>query len=138
MADWLTSEQRSRNMSAIRSRGTRPEERLGELLRKTLPRRRVVEHPDLPGKPDYYLPGLKLAIFADGCFWHGCPKHGHVPEDNRGYWEPKLTRNRARDRAAVRQLRRQGIRALRVWEHDLRKETGPARRHLLRAVIALR
>lgn len=122
-------------MAAIRSNGTSPERRLGELLKSLFPRRKIVERPmELPGRPDYYLPGLKLAVFADGCFWHGCPKHGHVPEDNRTYWEPKLLRNHARDRAATRELRRQGIRALRVWEHDLRKENGAVRRRLLRAV----
>lgn len=124
MADWLTPEQRSRNMAAIRSSGTSPEERLGASLRLRFPRRKIIERPrDLPGKPDFYVPGLRLAIFADGCFWHGCPVHGRMPEDNRDYWEPKLARNKARDREAVRALRRSGIRPVRLWEHELRKST---------------
>lgn len=122
MADWMTSEQRSRNMSAIRSKGTSPERRLREVLRDELPRRKVVEHPPLPGTPDYYLPGLRTAIFVDGCFFHLCPKHGHVPEDNAEYWGPKLAGNRARDRRASRALRASGIRVVRVWEHELRAQ----------------
>ena len=67
-------------MAAIRSAGTSPERRLRAALRTMFPRRRIVERPDdLPGRPDFYLPGLKLAIFADGCFWHRCPTHGRVP-----------------------------------------------------------
>jgi len=124
MADWLTREQRARNMAAIRSSGTTPERRLGVALKTLFPRRRIVERsPKLPGRPDFYLPGLKLAIFADGCFWHSCPEHGRVPGDNRDYWEPKLARNAARDREAGRALRRLGIRPVRLWGHELRVKT---------------
>lgn len=135
MADWLTAEQRSRNMAAIRSRGTKPELMMAEMLASLFPRRKVIEHPDLPGRPDFLLPGLKLAVFADGCFWHGCPKHGRRPEDNRDYWGPKLDRNRKRDRQSVRKLRAAGLKAVRVWEHELREET-LARRKLRRAASA--
>ena len=111
-------------MASIRSSGTTPERRLGAALRALYPRRRIIEGAkDLPGRPDYYLPGLKLAVFADGCFWHCCPKHGRVPGDNADYWGPKLARNAKRDREAVRELRRQGIRPVRLWEHDLRVRT---------------
>lgn len=138
MPDWLTKEQRSRNMSAIRSGGTRPERMLGELLRETFPRRKIVERSaDLPGKPDFYLPGLRLAIFADGCFWHGCPAHGRTPGDNATYWGPKLARNKQRDRDATRRLRQSGIAAVRVWEHDLKGDGAAARRRLRRAATML-
>jgi DNA mismatch endonuclease (patch repair protein) len=120
MTDWLTIEQRSRNMSAIRSSGTLPERRLAAALRFLFPRRRVVHHPDLPGRPDFYLPGLRLALFADGCFWHGCPTHGRTPDCNLAYWRPKLERNAARDRSVMLELRRMGIRPLRLWDHELR------------------
>lgn len=124
MPDWLTPEQRSRNMAAIRSSGTSPEDRLLAALRVAFPRRKVVEGPrEVPGRPDFYLPGLRLAIFADGCFWHGCPEHGRTPDDNRSYWEPKLARNRARDLEVDRALRQAGIRPVRLWEHELKKNT---------------
>ena len=60
MPDWLTKEQRSRNMAAIRSQGTKPEARLGLALRSAFPRRKIVERPLLPGRPDFYMPGLRL------------------------------------------------------------------------------
>jgi DNA mismatch endonuclease (patch repair protein) len=122
-------------MSRIRSRSTKPEERLGVLVREVFPRRRVVQHAtDLPGKPDYFLPGLKLAIFADGCFWHSCPQHGRAPDDNADYWGPKLARNRERDHIARRELRRLGIRVVRFWEHELKRDVmHAARRKLARS-----
>ncbi len=113
MPDWLTAEQRSRNMAAIRPSGTSPEARLSAALKLTFSRRKIVERAlELPGKPDFYFPGFRLAIFADGCFWHGCPEHGRMPDDNRSYWEPKLARNQARDREADGALRKAGIRPL--------------------------
>ena len=123
MPDWLTKEQRSRNMAAIRSQGTKPEARLGLALRSAFPRRKIVERPLLPGRPDFYMPGLRLAVFADGCFWHGCPKHGRTPGDNAEYWEPKLARNIARAREVRRQLKLSRISSVRLWEHDLEPNT---------------
>jgi DNA mismatch endonuclease (patch repair protein) len=130
MTDWLTPEQRKKNMAAIRSSGTSPEARLGRALGELFPRHRVVMHDaELPGRPDFYLPGLRLAIFADGCFWHGCPEHGRIPDDNRAYWAPKLLRNVQRDKEASRTLRRKGIRVMRIWEHELRTKTIDAAVH---------
>lgn len=126
MADWLTQEQRSRNMAAIRSTGTKPEERLGFLLKSMFPRHKIVGHPTAMGKPDYLIPSLRLMVFADGCYWHGCPKHGRVPEDNRDYWAPKLERNRKRDRRVTRELRGQGYVVVRVWDHDLKGDMNAA------------
>jgi len=135
MADWLTKEQRSFNMSSIRSKGTGPEGRLGELLRLMFPRHKIVVHPEgLVGKPDYLLPGLRLVAFADGCFWHGCPKHGRRPEDNSEYWGPKLERNRSRDRRVARDLRDQGFVVVRLWDHELRGPMREARSKVRRAL----
>lgn len=75
----------------------------------------------LPGKPDFVFPTRKLAVFVDGCFWHGCPRHATRPKTNAAFWLAKLARNRARDRAVGRLLRRRGWRVLRVWEHALRR-----------------
>ena len=61
--------------------------------------------------------GRRVAVFIDGCFWHGCPRHGTSPRHNRWYWGPKLARNRARDRASTRALRASGWTVLRIWEH---------------------
>ena len=84
---------------------------------------------------DFLLPSLKLVTFADGCFWHGCSKHGRVPEDNSDYWGPKLERNKARDRRVARELRASGYMVVRIWDHELRDGMVPAR-HKIRRVIA--
>lgn len=125
MGDWLSPEQRSRNMSAIRASGTKPEVALGRAIKTALPRRRIVSKADLPGRPDFFLPAIRMAVFADGCFWHGCPAHGRRPADNADYWVPKLKRNRRRDRLVTQDLRELGVVVVRVWEHDLKRDVGP-------------
>jgi DNA mismatch endonuclease (patch repair protein) len=75
----------------------------------------------LPGKPDFVFPSLKTAIFVDGCFWHGCPKHGNSPKTKTSYWLAKITGNKARDRRVNRLLRAKGWAVVRVWEHELAK-----------------
>lgn len=70
-------------------------------------------------RPDFVFPKLRVAVFIDGCFWHGCPLHGTKPANNRAFWRRKLARNRARDRLVDRLLRAQGWRVVRVWEHEL-------------------
>ena len=75
-------------------------------------------------RPDFVFPKLRLAVFVDGCFWHGCPKHCNMPANNRAFWMKKLTGNQTRDRLVTRTLRKNGWRVVRIWEHELRK---PAR-----------
>ena len=133
MTDVLSPKQRSHNMRQIRSAGTTPELHLREIIREVFPRRKIVERPDLPGRPDFFLPGLGLALFADGCFWHRCPKHGRIPESNRDYWVPKLERNRTRGREVLRALHLRGLRTVRVWEHELKGSRADARRKVRRA-----
>lgn len=73
------------------------------------------------GKPDFVFRGESLAVFVDGCFWHGCPKpkHAPLPKTRTDWWAAKLSRNKARDQEVTRTLRRQGWRVIRVWECDL-------------------
>jgi DNA mismatch endonuclease (patch repair protein) len=119
--DIWTPEKRSEVMSANRSTGTKPELELQIIVRRALPRWKVQNHPtSLVGRPDLYLPSLRLAIFVEGCFWHACPQHGTVPKSNIDYWGPKLKANVVRDRRVERQLRRQGLSVWHVWEHDFR------------------
>lgn len=138
MADIYTAKKRSQIMSRIRSTGTKPEERLLQLVRQVLRRRKIVPHTRVHGvRVDAYVPGLKAAIFCDGCFYHQCPRHGHIPKSNVGYWAPKLRRNSRRDNAYRRRLRAHGIAAWRFWEHDLRKSCiDRALRRLGRLVVA--
>ena len=135
MPDMFPPEKRREIMARIRSFGMRPERRLGELLREELPGEEIVERPPgLPGRPDFYLPRLRLAVFADGCFFHGCPRHLRMPASNQDYWRRKIQRNRERDRRTRRELRRLGIRVVRVWEHELKGSAAAARRKIRRAL----
>jgi len=107
-------------MSRIRGRGNKDTEvALAKLLRaaRILGWRR---HVALPGRPDFTFQTQRIVIFVDGCFWHGCPKHSNMPVNNREFWMRKLTGNKTRDRLVTRELRKQGWRVIRVWEHDLR------------------
>jgi DNA mismatch endonuclease (patch repair protein) len=118
--DVFTKKKRSQVMAAIRSRGNKATElKLASILRAagiTGWRR----HRPLPGHPDFIFRHARLAVFVDGCFWHGCRWHCRMPRDNRRYWQTKITRNALRDQATSKLLRRAGWRVLRVWEHSLR------------------
>ena len=90
-------------------------------LRRELHRRGLryrVNHPTLPGRPDIAFTRVKIAVFVDGCFWHSCPAHGTVPRNNRDWWQAKLDRNVARDRAKDSALDDLGWTVLHVWEHE--------------------
>jgi DNA mismatch endonuclease (patch repair protein) len=73
------------------------------------------------GSPDFYFPVEQLAVFADGCFWHGCKACGHVPAKNRPFWKAKIDSNRRRDTRTTVVLRRSGVSVLRIWEHEVRQ-----------------
>jgi len=119
MSDVFTKAKRSEVMSRIRGHGNKDTE---IALAKLLRRNRIVgwrRNLSVFGRPDFIFPKHKLAIFVDGCFWHGCPKHGTQPKGNRAFWKNKFVRNMARDRLVTRTLRAQGWQVLRIWEHEL-------------------
>lgn len=72
--------------------------------------------------PDFVFPKRRLAVFVDGCFWHGCPQHETKPRHNAAFWRRKFARNKARDRLVTRTLRKNGWRVLRIWEHELARK----------------
>lgn len=118
MTDVLTPEQRRLNMSRIRGRDTKPE----LLLRKALWARRVRgyrKHPNVPGRPDLAFIGKRVAVFVDGCFWHGCPIHATSPQANADFWEKKLKANVERDVTVTSMLKSDGWTVLRFWEHEI-------------------
>jgi DNA mismatch endonuclease (patch repair protein) len=125
MTDVFTRTKRSEVMSRIRGRGNLSTEmRMIALMRehgiKGWRRNRR-----LPGRPDFVFPAEKIAVFVDGCFWHGCPVHYREPASSSGFWRTKVSTNRRRDRRVNRKLRANGWRVIRVWEHDLtRKSSG--------------
>jgi len=79
----------------------------------------------LPGKPDFVFSRERLAVFVDGCFWHGCPTHATWPKHNAAFWRAKILGNRRRDRAVTRELKQAGWRVLRIWEHALTRKNLP-------------
>jgi DNA mismatch endonuclease (patch repair protein) len=117
MTDVLTKKQRSYCMSQIRSSNTKPELKIKRLMKSL----GFSYQPNgIIGKPDFADRTKKIAVFIDGCFWHGCPKHFRKPKSNRAYWLPKIKRNKARDLKYSAALRRAGWKVLRVWEHELK------------------
>jgi DNA mismatch endonuclease (patch repair protein) len=123
MSDVFTKAKRSEVMSRIRSRGNKDTELA---LAKLLRRNKITgwrRNQKIFGKPDFIFKQARLAIFVDGCFWHGCPQHGTHPAGNRSFWKKKFARNIARDRLVNGTLRRAGWRVLRIWEHALRQAT---------------
>jgi len=112
---------RSARMALIRSKGNKATElRLAAILRAagiTGWRR----HARISGRPDFVFFKARIAVFVDGCFWHGCRWHCRRPKSGSAYWEPKITRNKGRDREVVAQLRRSGWRVYRIWEHSLKQ-----------------
>lgn len=138
MADTLTKKQRSRLMSRIRSSGTKPEKILRRMMEELSGISISRNVRSLPGTPDLYLPGLSLAVFTDGCFWHRCPIHGRMPKSRTRFWRAKLSRNVERDRESRAALRGMGITVWSVWEHDLKPEAlSRTRRNLRRRVKRL-
>lgn len=120
--DRVSAKIRSRMMSRIRGRGNKETE---EALAKLLRQHRIKgwrRHQPVFGKPDFIFQKSRLAVFVDGCFWHGCPKHGTKPKSNRPYWRQKLSRNRSRDRLVNQTLRQTGWRVFRIWQHELKRE----------------
>ena len=106
-------------MGLIRStRNKSTEERLATLMRKhgISGWRRSAK---LPGRPDFVFRAQRIALFVDGCFWHGCPAHFRQPRTRAGFWRKKIAANRARDIRVSGELRLLGWRVRRVWEHEL-------------------
>jgi DNA mismatch endonuclease (patch repair protein) len=132
--DPLDAHARSRLMSRIRGRGNRSTEvAMVKILKAgqikgwrrhiairiqsvALGRQSVV-------CPDFVFPKKKIALFIDGCFWHGCPKHSVAPSKNAQFWKDKIGANMKRDRRQRRQLRKQGWCVIAVWEHCLKHKT---------------
>lgn len=120
MADIMSPAARSALMSRVRDRDTKPELSLRRALWRRGYRYRL-RYP-VPGKPDLVFPGPRVAVFVDGCFWHGCPVHGTTPASNTAFWNEKLSRNESRDREVTRELLETGWTVLRFWEHHVERD----------------
>lgn len=140
--DVFTKKKRSEVMSLIRSTGNKATElRLIQIFRANgitdwrrgcslalAPRSSKSQGPSAKNrstgkvKPDFIFPKLKLAVFVDGCFWHGCPKHGTSPKTRASFWLAKITGNKARDRRVNYALRQRCWTVVRIWEHELSRK----------------
>lgn len=118
--DTVTKTERSRIMSRVKASGNKStEQRILSLLRKKCLTGWRRNRP-LPGKPDFIFPKKKIALFIDGCQWHGCKRHLRMPKSNRRYWKRKIYGNIARDSRTKTILSKLGWRVLRIWEHDIK------------------
>jgi DNA mismatch endonuclease Vsr len=123
-------------MRAVKSKRTGPERRLHAILARLHLRNWKANYTNAPGNPDFAFPEQKLALFVDGCFWHGCPIcQRPLPATNVEYWTRKISRNVERDKLYNAQLAEAGWRVLRVWEHELKQ--GCDYRHLVARIVGL-
>jgi DNA mismatch endonuclease (patch repair protein) len=134
VADTFTKPERSQIMRAVRARGNKAT----ELVLLNLFRANGIKgwrrHANLPGRPDFIFPKQKIAIFVDGCFWHGCKKHCRMPASNQTYWNKKIARNIERDCAIRKLLKSRGWHVIRVWEHVLRIQPKSALRRIVKVL----
>lgn len=121
MADVHTKDRRSYNMSMIKGKDTKPEVKLRKyLFSKGLRGYRL--HYRSIGRPDIVFTRRKVAVFIDGCFWHKCPECFKGPKTNKKFWSEKINSNIKRDKKVTRELKSQGWRVLRIWEHELKRD----------------
>jgi DNA mismatch endonuclease (patch repair protein) len=146
MSDVYTRAERSALMAKVRGRGNlTTEQALAKVFRaegwsgwrrqRTIGGR-VADGTRFRVRPDFVFAARRLAVFVDGCFWHGCPRHGTRPRGNAAFWEAKFRRNQARDRRDTRRLERAGWKVLRLWEHELKPKARPTLLAKLRNVFA--
>ena len=109
-------------MAAIRRRDTAPEVLLRKALHSCGLRFRMDIPAGLPGSPDIRFARAGVAVFVDGCFWHGCPQHGSQPKTNAAFWSAKIARNRQRDQEVDAALQKLGWSVVRVWEHEVKQD----------------
>ncbi len=121
MPDNLNKATRSKVMASIRGTNTRPELKIRRLLWNRGMRYRIHRR-DIPGTPDIAIMNKRVAIFIDGCFWHGCPTCYLPPSSHKRFWQQKLARNRQRRTEVVNELRREGWTVISFWEHQTNKD----------------
>jgi|TARA_R100001369_G_scaffold80710_1_gene111258 DNA mismatch endonuclease (patch repair protein) len=120
VADVFDIKTRSKNMSRIRAKDTKPELIIRRLVHKRGFRYRI-HRKDLPGKPDIVLPKHNLVIFVNGCFWHGHKCHlFHWPKSKSDFWEEKIRINIQRDLKNIKILRNMGWRVMIIWECSIK------------------
>lgn len=130
--DVMTPAQRSRCMSRIRSKNTRPEQELRKAIWASGLRYRLYGR--LPGKPDIVFSPQKVAVFVDGCFWHGCHIHRTWPKTRSEFWRKKIRGNVLRDKHVNSALKAQGWLVRRFWEHEVEENPAKIAKRITRLV----
>jgi len=118
-------------MSRIKGKDTKPETTLRKALWRKGLRYRL--HYKIPGRPDLVFVGARIAVFVDGCFWHGCPDHSVQPKSNADFWKKKLATNMERDKQINAKLSGLGWKVIRIWEHEVSSELDAVVRRIEKA-----
>jgi DNA mismatch endonuclease (patch repair protein) len=129
--DHVSPKKRSAIMASVKGRGNTTTELPMEKLIRAARLWGYRKHLPLPGRPDFSWPRKKVAVFVDGCFWHGC-RCKYLPRSNRSFWRAKLIANKARDKRVAQSLRRRGWKVLRIKECAVKR--GSAIKRIARAV----
>ena len=119
-ASWASSPGNRKSMQGNRSRDTKPELAVRSAVHRRGIRFRVSvrPQPELPRTADLVLRKSRIAVFVDGCYWHGCPEHHTQPATNSEFWADKIARNVERDAETTTYLQQAGWTVLRFWEHE--------------------
>jgi len=118
--DTFSKAERSRIMASVKSRNTKSTElRFISILKDKGIASWRRNYP-LTGNPDFVFPHLKVAVFIDGCFWHGCLSHCRMPSSNIKYWNDKIENNKIRDKKTTMALKMKGWQVIRIWEHEIK------------------
>lgn len=134
MADVFTKAKRSEVMSRIRASGNKGTELALIILLRCHQITGWRRNQFVFGKPDFVFLKQRVAVFVDGCFWHGCPRCYRQPKSNLKFWKQKISRNRKRDLVVNKELRRKGWRVVRIWEHDIAKHSSQSIRKIKAAL----
>ncbi len=132
MTDVMTKEQRSYNMSRIRSKWTSPERKIHNILKGRKVKHKM--HPKIEGNPDIIISEHKIAVFIHGCFWHKCPKCFKAPSTRVDFWSKKIEDTIKRDKESTRKLKSNGWKIIRIWEHEIRKDSYTAVKKIIKLV----
>lgn len=116
-----------KSMTAIKSKNNKSTEiRFKMLLVRNHLKGWSTNYREIVGKPDFFFKQENVAIFIDGCFWHGCPQCGHIPKTRSDFWKAKITRNKERDMKVTLENEQNGVKVLRFWEHELKNKVNRA------------
>lgn len=118
--DTFSKTERSRIMASVKSRKNKSTElRFISILKDNGITGWRRNYP-MTGNPDFVFSRLKIAVFIDGCFWHGCHSHCRMPSSNVKYWNNKIEKNKIRDKQITKALKMKSWKIIRIWEHEIK------------------